>query len=67
MGNAYSFEEKKEFWHLFLQSIRECLPTEYQQLVQVKWPSTSKSSKDELLNKNPALLSLVEELGLEIV
>ena len=37
MGNAYSSEEEKELWHLFLQTITECLPTEYQQLVQVKY------------------------------
>jgi len=37
MGNAYSSVEEKELWHLFLQTITECLPTEYQQLVQVKY------------------------------
>ena len=67
MGNAYSSEEEKELWHLFLQTITECLPTEYQQLVQVKCTSTSKPTKEELLNNNPALNSLVEKLGLEIV
>lgn len=67
MGNAYSFEEKKELWHLFLQTLIECLPTEYQQLVQAKCPSTSKPTKEDLLNNNPALNSLVEKLGLEIV
>ena len=67
MGNAYSFEEIKELWHLFLQTLIECLPTEYQQLVQAKCPSTSKPTKEDLLNNNPALNSLVEKLGLEIV
>ena len=67
MGNAYSSEEEKELWHLFLQTITECLPTEYQQLVQVKCYSTPKPSKEDLLNNNPALKSLVEKLGLEIV
>jgi len=67
MGNAYSFEEKKELWHLFLQTLIECLPTEYQQLVQVKYSSTPKPTKEDLLNNNPALNSLVEKLGLEIV
>lgn len=67
MGNAYSSEEEKELWHLFLQTLIECLPTEYQQLVQAKCPSTSKPTKEELLNNNPALNSLVEKLGLEIV
>lgn len=67
MGNAYSSEEEKELWHLFLQTITECLPTEYQQLVQMKYTSTSKPTKEELLNINPAINSLVEKLGLEIV
>ena len=67
MGNAYSSEEEKELWHLFLQTITECLPTEYQQLVQVKYSSTPKPTKEDLLNNNPALNSLVEKLGLEIV
>jgi hypothetical protein len=67
MGNAYSSVEEKELWHLFLQTLIECLPTEYQQLVQTKYPSTSKPTKEELLNNNPALNSLVEKLGLEIV
>lgn len=67
MGNAYSSEEEKELWHLFLQTITECLPTEYQQLVQVKCSSTPKPTKEDLLNNNPALNSLVEKLGLEIV
>ncbi len=67
MGNAYSSVEKKELWHLFLQTITECLPTEYQQLVQVKYSSTPKPTKEDLLNNNPALNSLVEKLGLEIV
>lgn len=67
MGNAYSSEEEKELWHLFLQTITECLPTEYQQLVQVKCSSTPKPTKEDLLNNNPTLNSLVEKLGLEIV
>lgn len=67
MGNAYSSEEEKELWHLFLQTITEYLPTEYQQLVQVKYSSTPKPTKEDLLNNNPALNSLVEKLGLEIV
>lgn len=67
MGNAYSSEEEKELWHLFLQTITECLPTEYQQLVQVKYSSTPKPTMEDLLNNNPALNSLVEKLGLEIV
>lgn len=67
LGNAYSFEEEKELWHFFLQTITECLPTEYQQLVQTKYPSISKPTKEDLLNNNPALNSLVEKLGLEIV
>ena len=67
LGNAYSFEEEKELWHFFLQTITECLPTEYQQLVQMKYTSTSKPTKEELLNINPAINSLVEKLGLEIV
>ena len=67
MGNAYSFEEKKELWHLFLQTLIECLPIEYQQLVQAKCPSTSKPTKEDLLNNNPALNSLVEKLGLDII
>lgn len=66
LGNAYSSEEK-ELWLLFLQTITECLPTEYQQLVQMKYTSTSKPTKEELLNINPAINSLVEKLGLEIV
>lgn len=67
LGNAYSSEEEKELWHLFIQTITECLPTEYQQLVQTKYPSTSKPTKEELLNNNPALNSLVEKLGLEFI
>lgn len=67
MGNAYSSEEEKELWHLFLQTITECLPTKYQQLVQVKYSSTPKPTKEDLLNNNPALNSLVEKLRLEIV
>ena len=66
MGNIYSSEEK-ELWHLFIQTITECLPTEYQQLVQTKYPSTSDPTKEELLNNNPALNSLVEKLGLDII
>ena len=67
IGNAYSFEEEKGLWNLFLQTITECLPTEYQQLVQTKCPSISKPTKEELLSNSPALKSLVEKLGLEIV
>lgn len=67
MGNAYPPEEEKELWSLFLQTITECLPTEYQQLVQAKCSSTSKPTKEELLNNNHALNSLVEKLGLEII
>ena len=33
MGNAYSSEEEKELWNLFLQTITECLPKKFQQLV----------------------------------
>jgi len=67
MGNVYSSEVEKELWYLFLQTITECLPNEYQQLIQYKYPSTSKSTKEDLLDNNPALNSLVEKLGLEIV
>lgn len=67
MGNAYSSEVEKELWDLFLQTITECLPNEYQQLIQVKYPSTSKSTKEDLLDNNPALNSLVEKLGLEFI
>lgn len=67
MGNAYSSEEEKELWYLFLQTIAECLPNEFQQLIQFKYPSTSKPTKEDLLNNNPALNSLVEKLGLEFV
>ena len=67
MGNAYSSEEERELWNLFLQIITECLPNEYQQLIQFKYPSTSKPAKENLLNNNPALNSLVEKFGLEFV
>lgn len=67
MGNAYSFEVEKELWNLFLQTITECMPNKYQQLIQFKYPSTSKTTKEDLLNNNPALNSLVEKLGLEFV
>ena len=67
MGNAYSSEKENELWNLFLQTITECLPTEYQLLVQANCSSTSKLTKEELLNNSPALKSLVEKLGLEIV
>lgn len=67
MGNAYSFEEKKELWHLFLQTLIECLPTEYQQLVQVKFtsPPRQEVSFEEMKQCNPVLNTLVDQLGLE--
>ena len=67
MGNVYSSEVEKELWYLFLQTITECLPNEYQQLIQYKYPSTSKPTKEDLLNNNPAFNSLVEKFGLEFV
>ena len=67
MGSTYSYDEEKLLWYLFLQTITGCLPTEYQQLVQAKCSSTSIPSKEEMLNNNPALISLVEKLGLDII
>ena len=67
MGNAYSFEEEKELWHFFLQTITECLPTGYQQLVQVKFtsPPRQEVSFEEMKQCNPAINTLVDQLGLE--
>ena len=66
MGNAYSPEEEKELWHLFLQTIKECLPTEYQQLVLTEFPS-AKPEIGKLAKSNPAFNTLIENFGLEVV
>jgi hypothetical protein len=66
MGNAYSSEEEKELWNLFLQAITECMPNEYQQLVNTI-PVQTIQMKEDILQENPTIKSLVEKLGLEII
>ena len=66
MGNSYSSEEEKELWNLFLQAITECMPNEYQQLVNTI-PVQTIQMKEDILQENPTIKSLVEKLGLEII
>ena len=66
LGNAYSSEEEKELWYLFLQTITECLPNEFQQLVNTI-PVQTIQMKEDILQENPTIKSLVEKLGLEII
>lgn len=67
LTRKYNTDYIKELWNLYRQTIVECLPNEYQQLVHVKYASVSKPTKEEWLNNNPTLKSLVEKFGLDII
>ncbi len=62
-----STNNENELWNLFRQTIVECLPSGYQQLVQVKISKPTKPTKEELMGKNPAMGVLVNSLGLKEV
>lgn len=67
LTRGYDTDCIKELWNLYRQTIVECLPTEYQQLVQVKFtsPPRQEVSFEEMKQCNPALNTLVDQLGLE--
>lgn len=64
---GYNTDCIKELWNLYRQTIVECLPSEYQQLVQVIFisPPRQQVSFEEMKQCNPALNTLVDQLGLE--
>ena len=67
LTRGYNTDCIKELWNLYRQTIVECLPNEYQQLVQVKFtsPPRQEVSFEEMKQFNPALNTLVDQLGLE--
>ena len=67
LTRGYNTDCIKELWNLYRQTIVECLPNEYQQLVQVKFtsPPRQQVSFEEMKQCNPALNTLVDQLGLE--
>ena len=68
LTRGYNTDCIKELWNLYRQTIVECLPNEYQQLVQVKFtsPPRQQVSFEEMIQCNPALNTLVDQLGLEL-
>lgn len=64
---GYNTDCIKELWNLYRRTIVECLPSEYQQLVQVIFisPPRQQVSFEEMKQCNPALNTLVDQLGLE--
>lgn len=67
LTRRYNTDCIKELWNLYRQTIVECLPNEYQQLVQVKFTSPPRQEVlfEEMKQCNPALNTLVDQLGLE--
>ncbi|MBE6254076.1 MAG: hypothetical protein E7105_00945 [Prevotella sp.] len=67
LTRGYNTDCIKELWNLYRQTIVECLPREYQQLVQVIFisPPRQQVSPEEMKQCNPALNTLVDQLGLE--
>ena len=68
LTRGYNTDCIKELWNLYRQTIVECLPNEYLQLVQVKFtsPPRQQVSFEEMIQCNPALNTLVDQLGLEL-
>ena len=68
LTRGYNTDCIKELWNLYRQTIVECLPNEYQQLVQVKFtsPPRQEVSFEEMKQCNPALNTLIDQLGLEV-
>lgn len=69
-----SVDEENAGWKLYCQIIVECLPNEYQQLIQfghttVSMPTktVSKPTKEELINNNPVINTLIKDFDLEVV
>ena len=69
LTRGYNTDCIKELWNLYRQTIVECLPNEYQQLVQVKFtsPPRQEVSFEEMKQCNPALKTLVDQLGLTVI
>lgn len=69
LTRGYNTDCIKELWNLYRQTIVECLPNEYQQLVQVKFtsPPRQEVSLEEMKQCNPALNTLVDQLGLTVI
>ena len=68
LTRGYNTDCIKELWNLYRQTIVECLPNEYQQLVQVKFtsPPRQEVSFEEMKQCNPALNTLVDQFGLTV-
>lgn len=69
LTRGYNTDCIKELWNLYRQTIVECLPNEYQQLVQVKFtsPPRQEVSFEEMKQCNPALNTLVDQFGLTVI
>lgn len=69
LTRGYNTDCIKELWNLYRQTIVECLPNEYQQLVQVKFtsPPRQEISFEEMKQCNPALNTLVDQFGLTVI
>ncbi len=69
LTRGYNTDCIKELWNLYRQTIVECLPNEYQQLVQVKFtsPPRQEVSFEEMKQCNPALNTLVDQFGLMVI
>ena len=69
LTRGYNTDCIKELWNLYRQTIVECLPNEYQQLVQVKFtsPPRQQVSFEEMKQCNPALNTLVDQFGLTVI
>jgi len=63
----HTFSYEKDLWDLFRQTIAECLPSKYQQLIQMNFTQAPKPTKEELTKKNPAMDILIKKLGLEVM
>ena len=67
LTRGYNTDCIKELWNLYRKTIVACLTREYQQLVQVIFisPPRQQVSFEEMKQCNPALNTLVDQLGLE--
>ena len=68
-----------ELWNMYCDAVIECLPNEYQQLIKANPTSshtttaptsshtTTAQIKEDILQSNPAIQSLIEQLELEVM
>lgn len=67
---GYNTISATELWNILRETIIEFLPNEYQQQIKVKLASLPVSTdqvKKDILQSSPAIQSLIEQLGLEVM